>query len=510
MVNEQQAPRAMGPPPPPLSNKNNEVDESTEVEDHEGGYVTGVEDNGERSGSAQNKSKGKSKSKSRHSILHTNMKKAHADEVDMTYTKEDVVEDFKFSPNIAQEVADLVNALRAKNAAINDFMMKDITDANKIAELKDLIDDMKAQINHQNTQLDRAAELRDEHNQLKVEHAELRTQADDMQDHLGDLQKHNQSMKTRLEAMIANRDTPFSEPGSLSGHGPKLSSKLPDPPQFSGGKDDKLKPEDWVMRVRGKLQTNKDHYPEEIDKVNYIVTLIVGSAAEFISPRLQEDSQLKYNTGGEILTHLETIYGNPFKKQQAKEDYQGWKMTRDMDFHTFYTKFLLLAGLAKRPESELVDELKTKLKPYWELDDAVQNFYYTEPTLQAFALHCTQNDNTLKQKAKERAPSKGNRGGKGRGGGDRQAGQSERSAAATSTSSAGSGNVGEASQKEQPKRRYDPNYDPKFSFKCYNCNKHGHRARDCPEPDRRNTGITAMEENKEKDASAPAQGESGN
>jgi hypothetical protein len=48
----------------------------------------------------------------------------------------------------------------------------------------------------------------------------------------------------------------------------KKLTKIPDPPILTDGKEPKFK--DWLLRIKDKLATNKDHYPTAALRLAYV------------------------------------------------------------------------------------------------------------------------------------------------------------------------------------------------------------------------------------------------
>jgi hypothetical protein len=63
--------------------------------------------------------------------------------------------------------------------------------------------------------------------------------------------------------MIDDRGSPA--PSYIGG---KRSTKMPDPPMFSDGKDVKFK--DWKTEMKRKLLLNEDHYPTAAYRLVYV------------------------------------------------------------------------------------------------------------------------------------------------------------------------------------------------------------------------------------------------
>lgn len=436
----------------------------------------------------------KGKSKARESILTNHLRKCYDEGADFTYTAEDAKNDANYSDDIWEEVATMVNQRMEFEVQMGVAETDRQISEQEVQGLELALATYKTQY----------SDLEKEVKTLKLKIASLSTEkrvieeeAAALDSSCANLQAYANRMKILLDARedAARHGSPALSAAGAGGG--RLSSKIPDPPPFSGDpKEDKLKFEHWKVRMKGKFQSNDDHFLSEQDKINYVVSRVEGAAAEHVNPRLDPGSSLAYVTAKDVLDHLAQVYENPFKKEDADAEYKSWKMTKDMSFHDFFSKFLLLSGTAEKPKSEQVQELKDKL--YYELEKGVRDKFFENPTLEEFAKHCTRHDNALKKDFKERAEYRSKMAKVAEAGGKKTAPERATSASAP----AGRGGYGGGGGNYR--RRYDPSKDPnnmhKIPFICFNCGAEGHAARECPEPPKKSPihAVNAIEESKKE------------
>ena len=89
------------------------------------------------------------------------------------------------------------------------------------------------------------------------------------------------------------------------------TSKLPDPPKFSGKLASGTTFKNWLVQVKNKLCGNSDHYQNEDLKVIYIAGLLEGNVLALVTSRLDPDNSLYYSNVKELYTHLFELYGDP-------------------------------------------------------------------------------------------------------------------------------------------------------------------------------------------------------
>ena len=137
----------------------------------------------------------------------------------------------------------------------------------------------------------------------------------------------------------------------------KRSAKMPDPPKLSDGKNPTF--DGWYVKIKNKLRVNADYYPTEDDKIAYIFDRTEGDAATHLEPRMT-DNLNPFKNAGEVLEYLRTIYVDPHRELNAREEYRTLIMGR-LDFHDFHTKFRQLATRAAIPTASWKDDLFSKL-----------------------------------------------------------------------------------------------------------------------------------------------------
>lgn len=94
----------------------------------------------------------------------------------------------------------------------------------------------------------------------------------------------------------------------------------------------------------------------------YVFGRTTGDAQTHLKPRYGagEDS-FTTTTSHEMIDHLAKIYLDPFKTQNARQDYRRLNMKSTQPFTKFYTRFLHLAGEAKIPLDDWQPDLYDKL-----------------------------------------------------------------------------------------------------------------------------------------------------
>ena len=83
--------------------------------------------------------------------------------------------------------------------------------------------------------------------------------------------------------------------------------KLPDPPMFTDNKDPNI--DDWLSKMRSKLEANADHFLTETLRKAYVENRIGGDANKHIAPRLRKDSRNPFHTAEDIFACLFRVFG---------------------------------------------------------------------------------------------------------------------------------------------------------------------------------------------------------
>jgi hypothetical protein len=226
---------------------------------------------------------------------------------------------------------------------------------------------------------------------------------DTYQQRVIELEGQNRSMDRQIDALIDERNELKDKlvqmllegrSGTPASSQPVVrSTKLPDPPILTDGKDPKF--EDWLLRIRDKLAVNVDHYPTDQIQRAYVVGRIGGEAATYIAPRLRPDSSDPYQTVADLYQHLTDIYKDPNRVYVAKDDFRKLYMKKQELFHTFYSTFTRIANEAQISPAELKYELNHKL-PFDLQKQVLREFRDNSYTLKLFADYCSITDQTLR------------------------------------------------------------------------------------------------------------------
>jgi hypothetical protein len=188
----------------------------------------------------------------------------------------------------------------------------------------------------------------------------------------------------------------------------KKSSKIPDPPILTDGKEPTF--EDWLLRMEDKLSANADHYPTSALRLAYVKSRCGGRASDHIISRSRSDAINKYQDSADIFEHLKTVFLDVNRVLNAKGKYRRLYMKTFDKFQDFLSEFSYLAQESNLAKSEWKEEL------YYKLHSSIQRLVIKEsndPTIDfsAFAIVCTQTANRLEmissqeQRFKERSQS---------------------------------------------------------------------------------------------------------
>ena len=114
--------------------------------------------------------------------------------------------------------------------------------------------------------------------------------------------------------------------------------------------------------MRGKFEINWDHYPSERSKLIYAENRVEEKALQHFEPCLRLNSITPFTTIDDLFNHLEDIFGDPHRKEQAMEKFRELKMGASL-FSDFYSKFIRLASDLEYTSEMLIQEFKHKLTP---------------------------------------------------------------------------------------------------------------------------------------------------
>lgn len=294
--------------------------------------------------------------------------------------------------------------------------------------------------------------------QLKIE-KDRRRQAVNRADRLkADLQ----AAEARIQA---SRDsTPASQISA------KRSQKLPDPSLFDNGKEPTW--DDWINKIRYKLEVNHDHFDNERAKIGYILSRLQGQASSHTYARSPQSSADPYTTVDEVIKDLAEIYEDPDKERNYRRQYNAL-LQGNQRFVDFYSEFKRLSSHLGYGENQLVDDLRDKLAP--RLRSAWSSQVHQLTKLSEIRAYLARVDNEFRSMRELKEKDSTN---------ELKPRTPRRVAFSTTT----------PSSKSPPPRRPSPANEQHASDEktgnCFICHLPGHVAADCPESARRPTPYT--------------------
>lgn len=220
----------------------------------------------------------------------------------------------------------------------------------------------------------------EENQRLLVQNERLRAQKEGLQEQVRELAEERDEHVNALAryAVTGREGTPAPE------RAPARSVKLPDPPLLTDGKEPNF--EDWLLRMKDKLNANNDHYSTEALRMAYISNRTGGDAARHLAPRLRQGAN-RFQTADEMFDHLEAIYLDPNRLETAHTNFKRLHMKDGEDYHQFLTKFLHLAGESQVDQGNMKRELRDRLNS--QLRTATLQNYMATKTFQEFSTQCS-------------------------------------------------------------------------------------------------------------------------
>jgi len=143
----------------------------------------------------------------------------------------------------------------------------------------------KAILHTFNTVLDDHDELQKKVNGLELE---LSTLKNDTNEEIAEKDEQISWLVAKCEDYKEQIIQMVMQQGAGSVHGTPApeafckSTKLPDPPILTDGKDPKF--DDWLSKMENKLLANEDHYPNEAMHMAYVQNCVGGTAADHLAP----------------------------------------------------------------------------------------------------------------------------------------------------------------------------------------------------------------------------------
>jgi hypothetical protein len=305
---------------------------------------------------------------------------------------------------------------------------------------------------------------------------------------------HIQSLNEQIRELIGERDEiqhellqalrKLNSQPTASGSAPvaretsSKTAKLPDPEKYNGPSNEKDKDgvdlEDWLAKVRRKLQANQDHYHSEELRMGYVQNMVGGIAAKHLAPRLRSGAANPFAGAEEMLKTLEQAYGNPHKRQDAADDFRRLYQN-NTPFHTFWAEFQRLAAETEMPESTQLEELGYRVSA--ELQHALLAVNDVG-TVYELAQRCMTMDAKIQRLKKIKARGSGKNSG-----GPSTSSTTSGGASGQSTVKNENGTPGSAPPSTNRSRpTYDTAEKQQLSRegKCFYCKGVGHLARECP------------------------------
>jgi hypothetical protein len=274
----------------------------------------------------------------------------------------------------------------------------------------------------------------------------------------------------------SNRDTPDST-ATDQAPSQRYSKKLPDPVSLSDGKDPTFL--SWKLQIQGKFRCNADHYQDEEDKMFYLFNRTSGDAQKHLQPRYDEDAQTRFVSAREMLEYLASIYVNPNAVRDARHEYNSLTMKPSQSFSEFQTQFLHLASQAQVPQEswriDLYDRVTTTLQK------GIAPNLRLLPTYGELAADLASLDTELKRiTAREERQRRFRERPLTRNPATAAPVSAPATAPATTAVSAPFVRAKSETPRTEPRRPAPAD----ASFTCFNCNRPGHMAKECPEPRR--------------------------
>jgi hypothetical protein len=255
----------------------------------------------------------------------------------------------------------------------------------------------------------------------------------------------------------------------------KRSPKQPDPPMLTDGTNPTF--EGWKIKMKNKLRENSDHFQTEKSKVGYMYGCTEGDAACYLEPGMEND---KFLTPDDVYEFLESIYSDPDRELNAREEYRSLIMGK-LEFSEFITKFRHLANRAKIHESNWKDDLFAKIT--YNMQQSLMPMRSMIGSFDDLVRQCRLLDIGMRNLNERR--NRGNRGGRGGHGGQQRG--SSHPPNSSSTQSTGSStpnrlpNTPHLTAEERNKYLKEN--------RCFKCGKTGHLSRVCPDRSKESTNV---------------------
>ena len=196
---------------------------------------------------------------------------------------------------------------------------------------------------------------------LKQMNANITNQLDGLVGRVGELTSENATLREHQREMSV----------ATTGDKKKKTTKMRDPPIFTGAPDSDVKYEDWELAISDRFVINYDHFDDDHAKVVFMCNSTGGDALEHTRNRRGRDAIDPYKSPHEVFDHLGSIYGEVDKIGTARRSYKATYQGVNGKFAGYKSNMMRLASILKYGESQVRDDLVDQMAP--RLKDALRN-----------------------------------------------------------------------------------------------------------------------------------------
>ena len=140
----------------------------------------------------------------------------------------------------------------------------------------------------------------------------------------------------------------------------RRTPKLPDPKELNKRDKEPLF-DQWRAQIEGKFESNSDHFPLELDKVNYVYNRTLGDALRYLTPRMRANTTDRWSSATEMIDYLAIWFTDPNRQLNSQLAFQKLQIGRSDTFEGFHAKFIELASEAKIPQASYFSSLLGKV-----------------------------------------------------------------------------------------------------------------------------------------------------
>lgn len=135
-----------------------------------------------------------------------------------------------------------------------------------------------------------------------------------------------------------------------------------DPLRFSN-RDGQIQYHSWKQLIRDKFARDRRQFNTPHDYMSYIFGRTEGDAQEHLYPRYTEDEENEdpYTSYQEMFETLDAIYKDAHQVTDSRTAYRELRMGKDQPFQDFKTKFIQLANKGRIPSSDRFDDMYEKM-----------------------------------------------------------------------------------------------------------------------------------------------------